>query len=554
MSIKNAIGPLFNSALLIAIVSIVGYSQGNDRVIDKMSWSHEPIKITKLKTKGKPIELGRSFTEEDDWLTGLTITAENTSDKAISRIEFRLRFPRNGNGLGTEEKPTYVVSMTYGLDPAAPGAEKVKLLLPGETVDIKLNALNVPIIERTLQSLGYPEKTHHAQITVDSVTFSDGTQWAGDIILYPDPADPKRKIDPSVPRPPKVPSDRDSPQVPSPPGSFTFRLQKLTLRDIGSARILHHTVRLVNFVPMQLTRPCNYKFIETYLYHCMDEGNTGCGFIRNQFAYWVFPHDSYADTAVIHCDSEDLICDGPTHTYLQRLTCGQQMAGTCGGDSSGGCNSGFVDLGGYCGRSEAFQTRCAGSGYDPESCSCPDGTDESPIIIDVDHSGFSMTDAAGGVVFNILNDGVPLQISWTAASSTNAFLVLDRNGNGTIDNGTELFGNLTPQPTSPNQNGFLALAEYDKAANGGNGNNRIDPGDAIFSQLRLWQDANHNGISETRELHTLPELGVQAIDLDYKESRRTDRYGNKFRYRSKVYDLNGAHTGRWAWDVFLTVQ
>jgi hypothetical protein len=173
----------------------------------------------------------------------------------------------------------------------------------------------------------------------------------------------------------------------------------------------------------------------------------------------------------------------------------------------------------------------------------------SPILIDVKAEGFHLTDQANGVMFKFYGDSKQ-HVAWTDPNYGNGWLALDRNGNGVIDDATELFGNDTPQPASSDQNGFRALAVYDLPENGGNGDGYITAADAIYPHLLVWTDKNHNGISEPDELQTLAQVGVTSIDLNYKLSHFQDQFGNIFRYRGSIR-MNAGPYDRRIYDVYL---
>jgi hypothetical protein len=199
-------------------------------------------------------------------------------------------------------------------------------------------------------------------------------------------------------------------------------------------------------------------------------------------------------------------------------------------------------------------------GYQFESWRC-DCVPLSPILIDTHGDGYDLTGADDGVTFDLDANGRPIEkIAWTEPESDDAWLVLDRNGNGRIDSGAELFGSRTPAYTDGSgpvaENGFEALLLTEGPDYGGGvPDGLIDGRDAIFARLRLWFDRNHNGVSDDGELVSLNQAGIVAIKTDYRRDGRRDRFGNRFAFRgTAVFRLpNGRIVERAIYDVFLTV-
>lgn len=195
------------------------------------------------------------------------------------------------------------------------------------------------------------------------------------------------------------------------------------------------------------------------------------------------------------------------------------------------------------GTGSATQALC-NCDIDPAPCCCL-----SPILIDVAGDGFRLTSSQDGVLAASRPGYERTPRAWTEAGSDDAWLALDRNGDGVINDFSELFGNTTPQARvigGTPANGFLALAAFDIDEN-----SLIDEADPVFDELRLWQDKNHDGESQPEELHTLRALGVAALSVVFTENRQADAHGNLFRYSASVYPALGSTVGPTAWDVWL---
>jgi hypothetical protein len=172
----------------------------------------------------------------------------------------------------------------------------------------------------------------------------------------------------------------------------------------------------------------------------------------------------------------------------------------------------------------------------------------SPIVINLAEGAFALSGPDDPVSFDITGDGWPNRITWTAAGSSLAFLARDRNANGRIDDGRELFGDRTVLSNGQQAaNGFEALGELDANADG-----VVDGRDPDWPSLLLWVDGNHDGVSQAQELQAVTASGVLAFRTGYHWTGRRDRAGNTVRYQSVVQTARGT---RPVYDVdFIEVQ
>ena len=160
-----------------------------------------------------------------------------------------------------------------------------------------------------------------------------------------------------------------------------------------------------------------------------------------------------------------------------------------------------------------------------------DGRVPEFLVVDVAGDGVCLTSKATGVMLDFTGRGVQKLTPWTCAHQEDAFLVIDRNGNGLVDGASEMVGGLLGPP-----NGFeyLRIRAAPRRSLLPQAPAWLDVHQRPFSELALWTDRDHNGRSEWRELQSLDYAGVRRIELTGRGDAKRDGWGNLVLARSRV--------------------
>lgn len=169
------------------------------------------------------------------------------------------------------------------------------------------------------------------------------------------------------------------------------------------------------------------------------------------------------------------------------------------------------------------------------------GLNQDPIILDLDHNGIGLLPRGDSpITFDLNADGLKDKVGWT--DGNDGILVLDRNGDGLITDGREMFIDVdSDTPTSC----LAELAKMDANSDG-----LIDAQDAVFAQLQVWRDANQDGVTDDGELLGLKDLGIVSIDL-HGVAQDQAINGNVIQQSGTVNYANGTTTSYYevAFDV-----